>query len=40
MSLSVYHQNVSGLKHNIDELTFLLVAKELHPYFTGITKPI
>jgi hypothetical protein len=38
MLLSVYHQNFRGLKHNIDELTCSLMAKELHPYFRGITE--
>jgi hypothetical protein len=31
--LSIDHQNFRGLKHNIDELTYSLIAKELHPYF-------
>jgi len=33
MSLSIYHQNLRGLKHKIDELACSLIAKELHPYF-------
>jgi len=36
MLLSIYHQNFRGLKHNIDELTCSLIAKELLPYFIGI----
>jgi len=36
--LSIYHQNFMGLKHNIDELTCSLIAKELLPYFIGITE--
>jgi hypothetical protein len=41
MSLSIYHQNIRGLKHKIDELRVAcaLVAKELHPYSIFITKP-
>jgi hypothetical protein len=39
MSLSIYHQNIRGLKHKIDELACSLVAKELHPYSICITKP-
>ena len=36
MLLTIYHQNFGGLKHNIDALTCMLMAKELHPYFIGI----
>jgi len=39
MSLSVYNQNISGLKHKIDELACSLVAKLLHPYSACISKP-
>lgn len=38
MSLSIYHQNLRGLKHKIDELAYSLMANELHPYFICITK--
>jgi len=38
MLLSIYHQNFRGLKHNIDELICSLTAKELLPYFIGITE--
>lgn len=38
MLLSIYLQNFRGLKHNINELTCLLMAKELHPYLIGITE--
>jgi hypothetical protein len=38
MSLSIYHQNLRGMKHKIDELACSLIAKELHPYFICITK--
>jgi hypothetical protein len=39
MSLSIYHQNIRGFKHKINELACSLVAKKLHPYSICITKP-
>jgi len=34
----MYHQNLRGLKHKIDDLTCSLIPMELHPYFICITK--
>ena len=39
MLLPIYHQNIRGLKHKIDELGCSLTAKELHPYSICITEP-
>jgi hypothetical protein len=36
MLLTIYHQNFRGLKHNIDALTCILMAKESHLYYMGI----
>jgi hypothetical protein len=38
MSLSIYHQNLRGLKHKTDELACSLIPKGLHPYFICLTK--
>jgi len=38
MLLSIYHQNLRGLKHKIDKLACSFIAKELHLCFICITE--